>query len=163
MDARVRGALVAVTRRLSDQGVPFALGGSGLLWAHGLTDTVRDLDLVTEADAEGPLRQAVAEWVVDVSYEGTELWASRWIARLDLDGVEVDAIGGMALRHPGGVAEVPARAATRVTVDQVTVPVADPAMWWAVYRRYKPAKASLLERIVDAEARERVLAELGLD
>lgn len=162
MNDDVRGALATVARRLHACGLPFTLGGSGLLWALALVDEVADIDLVLPAEQEPTLLAATEQWRTSHSREGTSLWASAWLTNLEIQGVAVDCIGGMAFRHPDGVARLPVRAAGVVTIDDVEVPYADPALWWAVYRVYKPDKAVLLERVVDARARRAVCAELGL-
>ncbi|QBI18621.1 hypothetical protein ER308_02945 [Egibacter rhizosphaerae] len=121
-----------------------------------------DLDLLTDADQEAALRESAGDWIVELSHEGTELWASAWIARLSLESVDVDVIGGMALHHPDGVIAIPARTTSWVNVEGASVPVGDPALWWVVYRSYKPEKARLLERVVPSSRRAAVLAEVGL-
>lgn len=163
MRPQVRDALRRVAARLDAHGIEFALGGSGLLWALGLTDEVRDLDLVLEEADEQRLLAATDDWRVAHTREGTPLWASAWLCRLEVGGVDVDAIGGMAFRHAGGVARLPLETSGAVDLDGVTVPCAEPALWWAVYRAYKPEKARLLERVVDADARADVVARLGLE
>ena len=162
MNDDVQTALATVGRRLHDAGVTFLLGGSGLLCALGLTEEVGDLDLqIDEADEAGVVA-AAGPWLVEMTREGTALWASPWLARLRVDGVDVDAIGGMAFHHADGVARLPMRAGGTVDVDGVAIAYADPALWWAVYRAYKPDKAACLERVVDDAARARVCAELAL-
>lgn len=158
----VRAALATVGRRLDAAGVPFLLGGSGLLWALGLTEEVRDLDLQLDASDEHRLVAAAGPWLVTVTRETDDLWASPWLARLAVGRVDVDAIGGMAFRHAGGVARLPQRRGGTVEVDGVTIAYADPALWWAVYRAYKPHKAALLEAVTDDAARLRARHELAL-
>ncbi len=162
MHASTRAALRAVSLRLTRHRIDFALGGSGLLWALGLADEVRDLDLMCDADDERRFLAATEDWLRAHTHAGTDLWASAWFAQLDVCGVDVDAIGGMAFRHPGGVARVPVRISGHVDVDGASVPYADPALWWAVYAAYKPEKAALLEQVVDAPQRSAVASELGL-
>lgn len=162
MRPSVRRALRTVAARLSAHEVPFALGGSGLLWALGLASEVRDVDLMLEPADERRMLDATADWRVRHTREGTELWASDWFSQLEVDGVAVDAIGGMAFRHTAGVARLPLRAAGTIDVDGVSVPYADPALWWAVYRVYKPDRARLLERVLDPDETAAVAAELGL-
>ena len=162
MDAQVRRALVTVARRLEGAEVTFSLGGSGLLWALGLAEDVGDLDVMLPADGEAAALAALASGPVDVDRDGTDLWATAWFATIVIAGVDVDLLGGMALRHPGGVARLDHHPHGWAEVDGHPVPYADPAGWWVIYRAYKPAKAALLEEVVDPSRRTEALAELGL-
>ncbi len=162
MDAQVRQALVAVAGRLDDAEVTFSLGGSGLLWALGLAEEVGDLDVMLPADAEATALAALATGPVDVDRDGTDLWATAWFATIVVRGVEVDLLGGMALRHPDGVAHLDHHPHGWVEVDGYAVPYADPAVWWVIYRAYKPGKALLLEEVVGPRRRAALRADLGL-
>lgn len=162
MDGRVGAVCAEVVGRLRRAGVPCALGGSGLLWAWGLSAQVGDLDLMVPASHETATLAALDATDVAVDRAGTDLWATAWFATVTLDSVAVDLLGGLALRHPGGVAVLPADPVGSVQVAGVDVPLADPAGWWVLYRAYKPAKATLLETIVPRQRRRALLDELGL-
>lgn len=162
MDPQVRRTLLHVARRLDGADVVFSLGGSGLLWALGLADEVGDLDVMLPAEGESAALAALASGPVSVDRDGTELWATAWFATIELGGVDVDLLGGMALRHAGGVARLDHRPYGWVDVDGHPVPYADPAGWWVVYRAYKPAKAALLEEVVGPRRRAQRRDELGL-
>ena len=168
MEDRVHRALVALARRLHEHGVGFQLGGSGLLAALGLTDAVGDLDIVVPADECDALERAAGPWWRGlVPADDHPLLRSDWWARLEVDGVPVDAIGGFGLRLGDGgrrVVTLPYRPSERSWVlDGVEVPLAPPELWWAIYRSYRPAKAELLAAVVPETARRRALAELGLN
>ena len=148
-------ALEAVARRLDEHGVPFLLGGSGLLHALGLDVPVRDLDLMLRAEDRARFEAAAGDWLVSVTTEPGTVLTSAWKATLDVDGVEVEGLGGLGF---AGGPELPFRAGGTWR----GVPLAAPEVWWAAYRAYKPERAALLEPLVSRDARERVLAELGL-
>ncbi|MFC3745790.1 hypothetical protein [Paenibacillus sp. GCM10012306] len=48
--------LIAVTKELEKYCIPYALGGSGLLHSLGLTNSVLDWDIMTEAPIEKVLK-----------------------------------------------------------------------------------------------------------
>ena len=161
LDDRLATGLEAVARRLAGAGVPFLLGGGGLLHALGLVDDVGDLDLMVPADDRDRFCAATADWLERVTTAQTELWASAWYAQLRVEGVAVDAIGGMAFRAGGHVARLPFRSSGTRRFGSVDVALADPAPWWVVYSVYKPEKAALLEQVLSAEERRAALVELG--
>jgi hypothetical protein len=151
-------ALERVAAALRAAGIPFLLGGSGLLHALGLDVRVGDVDLVLRAGD----REAVEAlpWWRSTTTAPTELMRSAWKARLLLDGVEVDAIGGMAWRAVDGgpVVEMPFRAEG----EWRGVPLAPAAHWLLLYEAYKPETAAALAAIVAPEAVAAARAELGL-
>ncbi|MBA2316369.1 MAG: hypothetical protein H0V93_01070 [Euzebyales bacterium] len=163
MNPHQRRALARLAARLHAEAIPFALGGSALLHVLGLTDEVGDLDLMLGPDDHDRLRAAAGGWWSGSRHGGEGIWRSAWLAWLALDGVQVDAIGGFAFVIDGREVRLPLRAAGDAEVNGVTVPLADPALWWVAYAAYKPAKAALLEAVVTPTARAAVRRELGLD
>src|SRR3954449_3651949 len=114
MKAPLEAALEAVALRLSDRGIPFLLGGSALLDALGLDVEVRDVDLMLRPADRDAFEAACAEWLRDVTTQPgggvTSAWeagpgaappepggvlTSAWKATLDVDGVEVEGLGGL--------------------------------------------------------------------
>lgn len=163
MRPEMLAALEAVAARFRAHGVPCVLGGSALLDALGLLDAPGDLDLLVPGDAHDAVRLAAGEWWRGSSREGTALWASAFRAALELEGgVAVDVIGGFAFREGSRVVALPMRSEGVVRAGAETVPLSPPALWWAVYARYRPERARLLERVVDPVARGAALAELGI-
>lgn len=138
-------ALEAVALRLSGAGIPFLLGGSALLRALGIDVPVRDVDLVLREEDRAAFEAAAADWLVGMTTEPGPIMRSAWVAKLDVGGVEVEALGGLAM---AGVGELPFRAAGFVRVGEADVPLHDPAVWWTVYRAYKPERAKLLEPLI---------------
>lgn len=146
-------ALETVALRLRAAEIPFLLGGSGLLHALGLDVPVRDVDLVLREQDRAALEAAAGEWLVGVSTEPGPVMRSAWIARLDVGGVEVECLGGLAM---AGVGRLPFRGAGSWRVGEAEVPLADPAVWWRVYRAYKPERAKLLEPLIVARGYDAV-------
>jgi hypothetical protein len=146
-------ALRAVAARL---GVPVLLGGSGLLHALGADVTVGDVDLVAR-----PQDRAAVEalpWWRATTTEPTPLMRSAWKADLDVGGVTVEVLGGLAWADGDRVVEMPFRAEG----EWEGVGLAPAAHWLELYERYRPDRARVLAPLVSAEQRERARAELGL-
>jgi hypothetical protein len=153
-------ALRAVAARLTADEVPFLLGGSALLHALGLNVAVRDIDLVLRPEDRAGV-EALPWWVATTT-EPTELMRSAWKATLEVDGVEVEALGGLAWWTGERVATMPFRAEGSWRCGAVDVPLASAAHWLLLYERYKPDRARELAPLVGDAGRAAALAELGL-
>jgi hypothetical protein len=147
-------ALDAVAARLRAADVPFLLGGSGLLHALGIDVPVRDIDLMLRPEDRARFEAAACDWLLGATTEPGAVLTSAWKATLDVEGAEVEGLGGLGF---AGGPELPFRAGGTWR----GVPLAAPEVWWAAYRAYNPDRAALLEPLVPPEARERILAELG--
>jgi hypothetical protein len=146
----VAAALEAVALRLDAAGVEFLLGGSGLLHALGAPVDVHDVDLVVRPESLDAVRAAAGAWWRSVSEEPTELFRSPWKATLDVGGVEVELIGGLAwVAADGTVATMPFRAAGTWSCRSADVRLAPPEAWLALYRRYKPERAEQLAALLE--------------
>lgn len=156
-----REALRQVAGALHAAGIDWRLGGSGLLAVLGIDVEVHDLDVTAAADDLDAVERACAPWIVARHLgPAPPPWCSDWLLRARTGVVEVDLIGGFCLLGPAGRTAVPQDLGGRLDLDGVVVPLADPAVWWWVYRTYRPAKAAALEAIVDAERRAAVAARL---
>jgi hypothetical protein len=152
-------ALQAVAARLAAGGIGFLLGGSGLLHALGLDVAVRDIDLVLRSEDRAAV-EALPWWVATTT-EPTELMRSAWKATLEVDGVEVEALGGLAWWTGERVATMPFRAEGTWRCGDVDIPLAPAAHWLLLYERYKPARARELAPLVGAARRAAALGELS--
>ena len=146
MRAPLEAALEAVALRLAAAGVPFLLGGSALLDALGLDVAVRDVDLMLRPGDRAAFESACADWLVAVTTEPGEVLTSDWKATLDVDGVEVEGLGGLGVL---GGAAAPFRSGGSRRYGAADVPLCDAAVWLELYRAYKPEKAALLEPLVN--------------
>jgi hypothetical protein len=158
----VAAALEAVALRLHDAGVPFLLGGSALLDALGVPVTVGDVDLVLREEDHDRLRAAAGAWWRGSTTDPTPLFRSPWKAALEVGGVEVEGLGGLAWAVGDRVARMPFRAEGSVRLGAAEVPLAPAAAWLLLYERHRPDRAAALAPHVTPEARELALRELGL-
>ena len=155
-------ALRSLAVALEPTGIVWRLGGSALQAALGLTDEVGDLDILVPADTLDLVRDALARFEPELlDGPAPAPWCSAWVLRARVDSIEVEVIGGFCVRTPAGAVTVPLDLGGHVDLDEVRAPLADPAVWWWVYRTYRPASARRLERVVDAARRAAVVARLG--
>ena len=145
MRAPLEAALEAVALRLHAAGVPFLLGGSALLDALGLDVEVRDVDLMLRPQDRAAFETACAEWLVGVTTAPGEVLSSEWKATLDVDGVEVEGLGGLGVR---GGRQAPFRSGGTRRYGTAEVPLCAAEVWLELYRVYKPDRAALLNRFI---------------
>ena len=148
--------LLELVARLEAAGLRCALGGSGLLAALGLSETVHDWDLTVDA----PLDQLVplaGGW----PFETVGSSGAHADAKLMFPAHSIEIIARFAFHGPRGVIRIP----TVVTGRWRGVPLGSPEAWLAAYHLLeRPAKRDLLldhlrRRGHDNGLVERLLAE----
>lgn len=128
---------------LQAAGVCTVLGGSALLASLGLTDRVRDWDLVT--DVEPPVVQRA---LTDLGHRYRRLppsgvFRSRAAFSFAVEGVSIDIIVQFAIATPGGTIRIPARPGA----TWHGLRMARPQDWASAYALMgRPEKAAALER-----------------
>lgn len=135
-------ALRQVTDRLKTAGVHFALGGSGLLYALGLTQAVRDWDLTTDASlADVSAALAGLNWK---QVPAVAPYASDFLLHVEVETTGIDIIGGFRIEGKHGDSfQMPF--ATRG--EWQGIPLAQPEGWLAAYEKMdRPHRAYLLKR-----------------
>ncbi|HKQ58407.1 MAG TPA: hypothetical protein VJY35_11120 [Candidatus Eisenbacteria bacterium] len=148
--------LAGCVARLEAAGVPVALGGSGLLAALGLADTVGDWDLTTDAPWERVDAALADEPHTDHGNDALHADHKRVIA----DGA-IEVIVGFAYFTPSGVVRIP----TIVSGHAGRVPLGSPECWAVAYALLgRPAKSETLfshleSRGAEPAAMRRLLAE----
>lgn len=145
--------LCGAVERLERGGVTVALGGSGLLAALGLVETVGDWDLTTD-DPFGRVAAALAgEPYTD--HGSDDLHADR---KLVLADGAVELILGLAFHVAGGVVRIPTMVSARVE----GIPLGSPECWAVAYdllgRREK--SAALFDHLARVGADRRTVTRL---
>jgi hypothetical protein len=162
MQTEELASIARLGARLSDHGLPYRLGGSALLYALDLLGSLDEVAVMLHPADLKPARDATQAWWQGEGEGMRGRWRTRWIAHLDVDGVHVDLLGGLAFDERGHLVRVPMRLGGAWVVAGTVVPLADPAAWWLVYRQWQPERASLLQSVLSPAARRAVLEEVGL-
>jgi len=116
--------LLEIVGRLEAAGIRCALGGSGLLAALGLTETVRDWDLTADAPLERLLPCARGLTCTTAGASGVHA-----DAKLVFPSLAVEVIAGFAFDVAGRVVRIP----TLVTGRWRGVPLGSPEAWAVAY------------------------------
>ncbi|SFL93030.1 hypothetical protein SAMN03159341_11227 [Paenibacillus sp. 1_12] len=129
-----------ITQRLDAAGIAYASGGSGMLYALGLTERVRDWDLTTDTSYE-----TVAQALQDIDCislpSGDYPFASSYRLSVEDTGLPVDIIGQFAIHSEFGICQLP----TWITHTWKGLQMGSPEIWAAAYSLMKrDSKAELL-------------------
>ena len=145
--------LLAIVARLEAAGIRCALGGSGLLAALGLTDTVHDWDLTADAPLER-LVPLARDW----PFETAGSSGVHADAKLMFPRQAIEVIARFAFHGPRGVIRIPTVTAGRWR----GVPLASAEAWLVAYDLLeRAAKRDLLLDHLRAHGHDRgVIARL---
>lgn len=120
-----------IVAALDAAGLPVAVGGSAILAAHGLIDTVRDWDVITHGEAavvEAALERADVRWRHMPGAEPPYATERRYV--VSTADHEIDVLVGFAVWDGDRVVTVPVRS----TRTWLGLPIADPDAWVTAYR-----------------------------
>ncbi len=157
----------SVVWALQSSGLQPTLGGSGLLYAHGLVDAVRDWDLLvdtTVVDVHDTLSRAGLSWTDAADRSGPYATTSRQL--LHVEDVEIDLMVDFAI-WPDGVAhdEPAVRIPSLPAGSWNGLPLGSLEAWLVAYRLMdRPGKPDRIHEHlatsgVDRDHVERMLAE----
>lgn len=113
---------LAVAEPLLDLDVPWAISGSVALALQGVAVAPRDLDIVTAAEHAEAVAEAIGGEVVEPVADRERDGIRGRLGKRHVDGIEVEILGGVQNRLPGGGwSEPPDVTAERLFVDGVPV------------------------------------------
>jgi hypothetical protein len=123
-----RDDLLTISAIFKNAGIEFALGGSGLMYAIGLTQEVHDWDLTTDEPWSKiePLLKGF-----DYQYlEADEFYATTYRCKFKVGSSNIDLMGHFSIKTQAGIHHVP----TTVTQHWQGVPLGDPEAWAHAYK-----------------------------
>ena len=165
MEEHTHRVLRLLARHFGAAGIPWQLGGSGLLFAHGLVDRVGDLDLVSPAAARAELEAVLLDLGagnLDFGAPQEPGFVSGWRCRCRVRGQELDLSGEITLEIEDRVVRFPFRSGAVWDLDGAVIPLAPAEQWLLIYRLHNPARAAVLEPVVDRGAWEALCAATGV-
>lgn len=151
MDEKLRAVLSKAGALLDAGNILWGVGASVLLWRYGLVEAPRDIDImVGQADAERAAR-LLDGLGTRVEGRGAGPFVTEHFYEFDVDGVEVDVMGGFAVRYGGGVYRYRFDARSvprRLAVAGHCLPFMSLEEWLALYLLMpgREQRAALIER-----------------
>ncbi len=121
-------ALDIFCETMQKHNIHFSIGGSGLLYFLGLAPDCADWDILTEADLE-EIKAAFYDKELYIT-GANRPFASSYLVKLTILGIEFDIIGNFAIYTNNGIQSFPSNPKSNLC----KYPISDPKQWIEVYR-----------------------------
>ncbi len=142
-------ALKAAARALNGAGVTWVLGGSAMLYLHGITDSFRDIDLmIAEEDIQKAL-QALAPLGKMLDSEPDASYLTRHFYQMEIEGLSLDLMAGLTLKADGETHYLPLKR-QEITeykeLEGVMIPLHSLSAWRRIYALLKrPQRVKVIQ------------------
>lgn len=141
---------------LEPEGVVWALTGSTSLALQGVPVPVHDIDVQTDAEGAYAVQRCFSSYIArEVAHSATDTIRSHFGA-LTIDGVQVEIMGDIEKRLPGGEWEAPPPIAllrTYIEADGLRVPVLPLEYECEAYLKLgRPEKAQVIRETLERRA-----------
>lgn len=88
--------LVKIARIFNEKGYTWAIGGSCMMYLHGIVDSFQDIDImVSMADAESSKQELLKLGLLEKSTPG--IYATKHFYEFVIDNVDIDVMAGFAI------------------------------------------------------------------
>lgn len=144
--------LEKVVACLQHERIHFGIGGSLLLAHHGLPVTARDIDLVVAlADAERAVL-LLSEMGTVLEQDETSLYATEVFQEFIIEGIDIDLMSGLQVRHDEGVFVYPF---AEQTINETGLPFMSLVDWYVIYQLI-PGREQKVTMIEDVFTKQEV-------
>ena len=118
------------------QGLTWAVGSSAMLYLRGITEDFHDLDLFVTMEDAGRAKEILKTLGTFYPSETNPRYCSRCFAEFTVDGVDIDLIGGFAIRAGERVHDCSLRQELILGSCELysqRIPLMDPEIWISWY------------------------------
>ncbi|WP_214745926.1 MULTISPECIES: hypothetical protein [unclassified Exiguobacterium] len=146
--------LVKVVACLQQERIHFGIGGSLLLAQHGLPVTPLDIDLVVAlADAERAVL-LLSEMGTVLEQDETSLYATEVFQEFIIEGIDIDLMSGLQIRHGEGVFVYPF---AEQSIDSAGRPFMSLVDWYVIYQLIpgREQKVAMIEHCLAKQEADR--------
>ena len=129
--------LSLIGERLNRANILWAVGGSVLLSQYGLEDKPHDIDILVDVSGVKKADDILAAIGQRKQGEASELFATKHFSQYIIDGIDVDVMAGLAIRHSAGVYEYifdRDSVTSIINMDGVGIPFTSLEDWYVIYQ-----------------------------
>lgn len=160
-------ALLRIADMLNRNAVDWGLGGSSMLWFHGLVDRPNDIDLLVAEHDALRAHELLSRLGTHEAVKPKEPFCTKHFTQYTILGTEVDVIGLFGIRHAEGVYRLDWRRdeSTRVELlEGVSIPLTPLEDWFVLYLLMsgRGGKADLIEACLKRQGVRRDRLEAAL-
>ena len=127
----LQGVLAYIVKALQQEQIRFGIGGSLLLAHHGLPVTPRDIDLVVALEDAERAVLLLSEMGTVVEQDETSLYATEVFQEFIIEGIDIDLMSGLRIRHDEGIFVYPF---AEQSIDSVGPPFMALVDWYVIYQ-----------------------------
>lgn len=120
-----------IVEPLQQDQIRFGIGGSLLLAHHGLPVTPRDIDVVVALEDVERAVQVLSEMGTLVEQDETSLYATQVFQEFIIEGIDIDLMSGLQIRHGEGVFIYPF---DEQSIDSTGRPFMSLVDWYVIYQ-----------------------------
>ncbi len=147
--------LAKVAHELNATGITWAVGGSMLLYFHGITDAFQDIDLMVKTEDGETAKTVLLKMGVPVPSKAKAQYQTKMFLEFTVDGVEIDMMAGFSIVKDGRVYDCSLKAEEieeTIQLKNERIPLHSVAQWRKNYELMeKPDKV----RMIDAAAEKK--------
>ena len=146
--------LAYIVKALQQEQIRFGIGGSLLLAHHGLPVTPRDIDLVVALEDAERAVQVLSEMGTVVEQDETSLYATQVFQEFIIEGIDVDLMSGLQIRHDEGIFVYPF---AEQTINETELPFMSLVDWYVIYQLIpgREQKVAMIEHYLAEQEADR--------
>jgi hypothetical protein len=128
--------LSELAKCLNENNVKWALGGSMMLYFRKITSHANDLDIMINVEQKEVVKDLFLNLGKMHESQESTVFQSQVFLEFDIDGVEIDVIGGFVINVDGNAQCYPLenKEYDQITVDNETVFLDDISAWYTYYK-----------------------------
>lgn len=135
----IKKSLLKIALVLNDNGINWGLGGSLLLYLHGIETTVADIDIVIDEKDIDKVKKIINKFE-HKEKQKNDIYLTEWFYSLNIDGKEIDIMVGFKIDTKNGIYSYPTGSKLVdkvITIDETNINLCSLIDWLDAYTAMK--------------------------
>ena len=150
----VKKTLITIAAILNDNNVNWGLGGSLLLYLHGIDTTVSDIDIVIDENEIEKIEKIVSKYK-HIEKQKTDIYLTRKFYSITIKGIDVDLIIGFKVVSKNGVYSYPKGKKLidkSIIIDKTVINMCSLKDWLETYKAMnREEKVKLIQQVIESK------------